>query len=317
MNKKYFYWLIAIYCLLLVSCTQENNEVNNKPNPRYFHSMVYSENPEQVFIFGGVDEDNQVLDETWVYSNETWKKIDTSVSPPPLYGASLTFDPNRNKVVLFGGYNEGGLHNETWEFDGDNWYLINTKNSPAPRMNSAMSYSPFIDKIVLYSGSKSGEPVADTWLYDGQDWVQASLLEVLPNNPLPSMSSTFVSSQEQQGLLLISQLKEDIYVYDGDWRKSSMTLPLTPIPRFFQMSSNSDTLYYFYASGAQDTIDVWKYESSEWINVNTDVKPVSRKHHTIVYDSQREVYVMFGGVDPDGKVLNELWEFDGVTWTQH
>ncbi len=50
-----------------------------------------------------------------------------------------------------------------------------------------------------------------------------------------------------------------------------------------------------------------------------DISPQPRSLHAMVYDTQRNVIVLFGGYsrlskEDEGGALNDTWEYDGVTW---
>jgi len=44
--------------------------------------------------------------------------------------------------------------------------------------------------------------------------------------------------------------------------------------------------------------------------------PSARRFPAMEYDSDREVMLLFGGVDADGNRLDDTWEFDGSSWTE-
>ncbi|KAA3659636.1 MAG: hypothetical protein DWQ04_21720 [Chloroflexi bacterium] len=44
--------------------------------------------------------------------------------------------------------------------------------------------------------------------------------------------------------------------------------------------------------------------------------PSARTGSRMIYDSKREVVVLFGGNEFDGKYFDDTWEYDGVIWIQ-
>lgn len=60
----------------------------------------------------------------------------------------------------------------------------------------------------------------------------------------------------------------------------------------------------------------WEYDGARWWRLSPTASPPARWLHAVVYDSQRERLVMFGGVDAQGDWLGDTWEYDGDTWTQ-
>lgn len=55
----------------------------------------------------------------------------------------------------------------------------------------------------------------------------------------------------------------------------------------------------------------------DWIQIEPPNKPSpGRMGHKMVYDSLREVVVLFGGEYDNDCEMNDTWEFDGTTWVQ-
>lgn len=65
--------------------------------------------------------------------------------------------------------------------------------------------------------------------------------------------------------------------------------------------------------------DTWEWNGSAWTSVATTHAPLPRLGHAMYYDGQRQRIVLFGGRDRSPlstTILDDLWEFDGVDWTQ-
>jgi len=59
--------------------------------------------------------------------------------------------------------------------------------------------------------------------------------------------------------------------------------------------------------------ETWEFDGVAWNQVTTATVPTARVNSAMVFDSVRNVVVMFGGYD--GSILNETWEYDGVDWS--
>ena len=57
--------------------------------------------------------------------------------------------------------------------------------------------------------------------------------------------------------------------------------------------------------------DTWEWDGVEWKKA-ADTGPSPRLGHSMVYDSWRQVVVLFGG--NDGNFQNDTWEWDGTEW---
>jgi hypothetical protein len=65
--------------------------------------------------------------------------------------------------------------------------------------------------------------------------------------------------------------------------------------------------------------DTWEYDGSTWLRTiapNNPKSPGVRGNHMMVYDSGREIMVLYGGTNLSGW-LTDTWEYDGVSWTQN
>jgi len=62
--------------------------------------------------------------------------------------------------------------------------------------------------------------------------------------------------------------------------------------------------------------DTWEFDGSSWSLVTTANPPPARFWHSMIYDSNRQRIVLFGGGDPDNAIyLNDTWDYDGSDWT--
>ena len=62
--------------------------------------------------------------------------------------------------------------------------------------------------------------------------------------------------------------------------------------------------------------DTWEYDGSTWTQVNPAITPPARDSHSMVYDSNRRVIVLFGGYNPSTNYLSDTWEYNGSNWQQ-
>jgi hypothetical protein len=79
---------------------------------------VYDSDRKVIVLFGGTNNAEQTLSDTWEFDGKTWKRVDTPISPPARYWHGMAYDSQRKVVVLFGGENHtgGGLLDDTWEY---------------------------------------------------------------------------------------------------------------------------------------------------------------------------------------------------------
>ena len=67
--------------------------------------------------------------------------------------------------------------------------------------------------------------------------------------------------------------------------------------------------------GGSSDASTWEFNGSTWRRVATAAAPAPRRGHGMVFDAARGRVVLFGGERrSDGKLLNDLWTYDGTTW---
>jgi len=61
----------------------------------------------------------------------------------------------------------------------------------------------------------------------------------------------------------------------------------------------------------------WAFDGQQFVPFTPPTKPARRSEYEIAYDPVRQRLVLFGGrLDSNHTLVNETWEFDGITWTQ-
>ncbi|HLQ36896.1 MAG TPA: kelch repeat-containing protein, partial [Planctomycetota bacterium] len=65
-------------------------------------------------------------------------------------------------------------------------------------------------------------------------------------------------------------------------------------------------------------MDTWTWDGAAWALQNPTTSPPPRDQFTVTYDAGRQRVELFGGrpASPWNTYLNDLWEWDGSTWTQ-
>lgn len=111
----------------------------------------------------------------------------------------------------------------------------------------------------------------------------------------------------------------DLWQWDGAAWLERTPASGSPAPRLF------GTLTYdqararwvmFGGSGAQSLFaDTWEWDGAAWLESHPVHSPSARYAHTLSYDSDRHVVVLFGGRDPNAVASRELWEWNGSDWT--
>lgn len=102
------------------------------PPSRAVHSMVFDSTRNRVVMFGGRVSPTEkkapptFLNDTWVYQEGDWSRIESAANPPVRQFGAMTYDSARDRVILYGGNVENADETftatyDTWEFDGLQW----------------------------------------------------------------------------------------------------------------------------------------------------------------------------------------------------
>ncbi len=150
-------------------------QVNPATSPprRYYARMVYVPwNGGELVLFGGQDQNNTRLNDTWVWNGVTWAQLSPPSSPSARYSPAMAYDAQHDKIVLFGG---GGGGTDTWLFDGTTWSQPSTPTSP-PAWDQA---------VAVFDGERKNVVLVDydgTYLWDGANWTKTNPTVAAPQS---------------------------------------------------------------------------------------------------------------------------------------
>jgi len=185
-----------------------------------------------------------------------------------------------------------------------------------PRCESAvMAFDHARGEAVLFEEINEG---SDTWTWDGEKWTRLDPEDA----PKPRVASA-MAYDSRRGVMVLSGgygafLANDTWEWDGEtW---------TEIPEAGAPSNGDHAMAYdsarnvmVYVGGAFDNgeLDVRERDDGSWQRIFSTGQapwPDARSSMTLVYDERRDVTIMFGG-RANGTTVDELWEYDGTTWT--
>lgn len=198
--------------------------------------------------------------------------------PLPRSSTAMAYDSIRNVTVMFGGSDlpNSGYTNETWEWNGVVWTL-RQPTSGSPMPRNRMAMA--FDSArgqVVMFGGYTGSFTDQTWVWTGSAW-QAKA--PFPSNPKPQ--------------------------------------PRANAGMAFDAERGNTVLFGGLLGGSLPAGDTWIWDGTNWSSRYAP-GPSPRTGHQMVYDSARRVVVLFGGdsVVPPNNLNNELWEWNGSSWSQ-
>jgi hypothetical protein len=311
-----------VYNTLTNFWTKRNPTV--KPIARSDHYMAYDSLSNKVVLFGGYGNNNQRLDDTWLYdvAANTWTRVNIPTDNPlPRKNHAMAYDAEDKRVVLFGGDDGDYIYDDTWVYyyEDDTWTKMSPSVKPSARTNHAMVYDPIYDKIMLFGGNNSLTNATgandETWVYnlDTNTWTQ--------RNPTPKPSPrgghamTYLS--ENSKTLLFggnngTSSNDETWLYSmssNNWTKMSPSNK--PSARYghkiadYKASGVGFLVGGYDSNGRND--ETWIY-FGDWEKLSIAASPSKRNFHSLDYDSVNNIFVLFGGWD--GNYDSETWIYN-------
>ncbi len=322
--------LLATVAVIALVCTQTwaqegyvwREQSISTPPARSGHAMCFDSVRGEVVLFGGELDSLLEYGDTWTYDGSAWLSHGSS-GPSPRSSASMAFDEARGMAVLFGGSvqtENGRVHySETWLWNGAQWELA-TDEGPDPRNLRAMVYDSVRERIVLVGGVRYDADcdcwvhLQDTWEWDGSSWIESTA------PPMPWANQTaFFDAEAGQTLVFGGSSSQgggqmgDTYTFDGtDWTPAASD---GPSPRMGAAGGYSEAKAFGVLFGGRECSacgpmeDLWVWRNQHWIEwTGVDVPP--GREGVLVYDSNREVFVLYGGLVNNVGPLDDHWEFE-------
>ncbi|MFX0066418.1 MAG: Kelch repeat-containing protein [Candidatus Hermodarchaeota archaeon] len=254
--------------------------VETSPSSRGGHVMVYDSGNQKIILFGGFRNPwgYNVSDETWEYdyASNRWTNLDPTTKPSPRAHQCIVYDSVNQKTVLFGGYGPGGDLSDTWTYDyaSNKWTQVFPVSSPSIRKSHSMIYDSVNQKIILFGGYGAADRLLnDTWAYDYTSNTWTELNP--PTSPIARYGHTMVYDSSNQKVIL----------FGGNTRNA----------------------------GYQNDTWAYDYTTNTWSELSPTTKPDVRYWHAMVYDSDNQKVILFGGYIQSSNGLifyNDTWIYD-------
>ncbi|HEX2059228.1 MAG TPA: kelch repeat-containing protein, partial [Thermoanaerobaculia bacterium] len=302
------------------------------PPARSAHTMVFDSTRGRVVMFGGrqepADRDSEpvFLNDTWVWKDDNWTKLESAENPSPRHFAGLAYDSDRDRIILYGGteYAADGINlqqdHETWEFDGSQW----TKVTDEPKVaKPLLAYDPVLKKVIMVGLSESGldrvmyayDPASHTW----SQYPTATTLPTCVNEG----HLTF-----QDGRLTFiggvcgptnTPTGQEVFEFDGtNWVKVVGNTTVRTVgeasaydPLRDQVVLFGGTLAFSSAIGSVTTF----VRNGQWSSPFFSHKPSPRSLATFTSDPVNNTVWMFGGLDENSAFYyGDAWGFRNGQW---
>lgn len=321
------------------------------PSARQTASMAFDGATGQLILFGGVDINGNLLDDTWNWDGNTWTQLTPLISPPARAQAAMAFDQRTGQLILFGGFN-GGTLGDTWRWDGqlNTWIPVPVSNAPLPRRDASMAFDANSGNLILFGGI-GNQTFNDTWSWNGITWTQ-----VASTGPSARFNASLAQDPATGQLILFggtfqSATAPPVFFNDTwNWNGSAWVQISTPslntppgresatltfsgtgqlIPFGTPHTNQTGLLILFGGDNQNGTLgDTWAWNGSAWAQLEfppgAQIPPV-RRGATMAFDEATGQMVLFGGAQFNGaqvNFLNDTWIWSNpcpntpLDWTQ-
>lgn len=303
------------------------------PGVRNGHAMVYHVPLKSTVLFGGADAE-KVNGDTWILRDFKWSKLSIEGPSARTFGAMVSTD---NGVLLFGGNTVlfGGdanppiFLNDTWMFKGGGWIQQHSENSPPGRAEASIAFDPVRGVAILFGGYRLdslSKPIrlSDTWEFDGKQWAK-----IEGKGPSRRSGASMIYNNKLKECILfggnISALRDSsfngpVWSWNGvEWKN----LPTDNLNMLYNAciahnSADGMTLRFGGWDGKVrlDQTSTFIAEQNQWKMIPMTGGPLPRNHATMVYDSEKNLFLLFGGHNGT-HVFGDIWTFKGRRWEMH
>lgn len=295
---------------------------NNIPGARWGHVLIYDPGNNNLLLFGGTSESGggSYLDDTWIWEDNNWKKID--VPGPSARGfCAVAYHENRNSILLHGGRgNDGLVNSDLWEWDGSAWTQIETE-SDHKADHHQMVYIPEQNTILALGGWNGEDVSGETWFWSGE-WKKSEI-----QSPPKRAAFSMVYDEGSKRVVLYGGLwingqYADVWEWsDNKWRQLGGPYDNSSLDHhsmIYNMKSGrivgfGGKNYRYVAQSRTFTID-----NTEIVEITTE-GPGTRHSFGFTYDTANNAAYLFGGkeyVDGQQLPLGDLWRWDGEKWEE-
>ncbi|MBI2395501.1 MAG: hypothetical protein HYV09_38395, partial [Deltaproteobacteria bacterium] len=192
---------------------------------------------------------------------------------------------------------------------------------PDGRRQHATAYDSARKRTIVFGGTSGGTTMRDTWEWDGTVWS-------LRSNAGPSTRAEAAMAYDSaRGVTVLfggTLGGQETWEWDGTtWTQRCTTTPCSttrpPSRSHARMAFDTvrgNAVLFGGVNGTTVLSDTWTWNGTAWTNVPA-AGPSARHAHGMTWDSAASRVLVFGGTTawPSGTNLNDVWAFNGTTWT--
>ncbi len=287
---------------LLAQGTWSSDPTAGAPQSLARHAAAYDLQRQMMVLFGGHDQQYQVLASTWEFDGVTWTPRFSFVTPPARQAAAMVYDAIRGRMLLFGGApttQVNGPLDDTWEYDGNTWTQLAPATTPPPRYSHAMCYDLAQGVTVMFGGRMASNMISgDTWLWDGSNWQQQA-----GPGPSPRTRHAIAYDLNRNRSVLFGGYDGgttlgDTWEWNGaSWSQHATTAVVAPPARSGHgMAADLSRSVIVMHGGMPGGTDTWEWDGTTWSQHGSTATP--KTDHSIIYDARLQRTTLYGGMHP-------------------
>ena len=295
----------------------------SRPPARGDSVAAYDPATRQFVLFGGTNRDFGTSNDTWLWDGLSWADATKiGINPAPRAVASIAYDGATSQLILVGGEDQhNAFFNDTWTWNGSNWVQLHPATSAPVVGGAAMAYDPATRQIVMFGGLDGKAYSNSTWVWTGTNWVQQHPATVPVARAGASMAWDPTTSQLLMfggGQLQSQADTNDTWVWTGtNWvQQHPATSPLARELATLTFDPTTGQMLLAggeFAATGQAVNDVWTWSGSTWTRQMPAQALAPRAGAVAGYDVATDQLLVFGGIDPNGNLLNDGWLWSRFT----
>jgi hypothetical protein len=262
----------------------------NQPPKMLGQKMIYDPVGQKIILFGGsyYSTSYTFYGDTWSLdtAKNEWTKLTTNGSPSARFNHAMVYDSDRREIVLFGGFSASDRIGDTWIYNiADNkWTNVSPQTGPSRRSDPGAAYDAKANKVVIFGGYGLGDKIqGDTWVFhvEQKTWTQ--------------MKPTNKPMGRYGGIMVYDSYTEKCLLFGG------------------HLEDENGKDY-----GYENEVWAYDYAGDNWEKVSTQNKPPVRYWHDLVYDTDGQRIILFGGSQGGGNDLGDTWIYScrDKAWTK-
>jgi hypothetical protein len=227
-----------------------------------------------------------------------------------------------SSVVLFGGATNSTVFNDTWFWTGDEYVESSTSNPPG--RHSAPLALDSNGNLVLFGGNSAAigsaaVALSDTWLFNGFSWTSPSV-----TGPSARFGHSMAYDASHSKTVLFGGFNgttafNDTWLWNGTAWSLASPVHMPSVREYASMVYDAKTGNVVLFGGTANGIylnETWVWNGTDWTQQTPASSPSTRESSALVYDSLHGVVLLYGGFSGSScGFCEDLWEWDGVTWT--